>query len=122
MHLKPLQGSNIGLICKKELRLHSLEEESFGGCVLFCQNPYGKTYGANSILVKTSATGKCLRTRELHAIWDGMGCLTDAARKQYPPILSLGSFNLKISASMAENTFLSNCCKSFIQVLVLKPI
>jgi hypothetical protein len=42
-------------------------------------------YGANSILVKTSATGKCLRTRELHAIWDGMGCLTDAARKQYPP-------------------------------------
>jgi hypothetical protein len=81
MHLKPLQGSNIGLICKKELRLHSLEEEFFGGCVLFCQknvylvhlvgdahqplhvieplykayktkrNPYGKTYGANSIKV-----------------------------------------------------------------------
>jgi hypothetical protein len=74
MHLKPLQGSNIGLICKKELRLHSLEEEFFGGLHVIeplykayktKRNPYGKTYGANSILVKTSATGKCLRTREL---------------------------------------------------------
>jgi hypothetical protein len=67
--------------------------------ILTKRNPYGKTYGANSILVKTSATGKCLRTRELHAIWDGMGCLTDAARKQYPPdtgnIIVYPSFSAK---------------------------
>jgi hypothetical protein len=69
-----------------------------------------------------------------------MGCLTDAARKQYPPdtgniqeyfinaekffatILSLGSFNLKISASMAENTFLSNFCKSFWVIFLIPSI
>ncbi len=49
------------------------------------KNLYGETYGGNSILVDTSKAGKCLRTKKLHAIWDGMGCLTDAARKQYPP-------------------------------------
>jgi hypothetical protein len=42
------------------------------------KNLYGETYGGNSILVDTSKAGRCLRTKKLHAIWDGMGCLTDA--------------------------------------------
>jgi hypothetical protein len=73
------------------------------------RNPYGKTYGANSILVKTSATGKCLRTRELHAIWDGMGCLTDAARKQYPP----DTGNIQEYFINAEKFFAKNLVKDF---------
>ena len=36
-HIKPLQGSNIYLICKKEPRLHALEERYFEDCVLFYQ-------------------------------------------------------------------------------------
>ncbi len=49
------------------------------------KNLYGETYGANSIKVNTSSAGECLHTTKLHAIWDGMGCLTDEVRKKYPP-------------------------------------
>jgi hypothetical protein len=49
------------------------------------KNIYGNTLGANLIKVDTIKVGKCLKTTKLHTIWDGMGCLTDQARTQYPP-------------------------------------
>ncbi|AYQ56667.1 hypothetical protein MS2017_0948 [Bathymodiolus thermophilus thioautotrophic gill symbiont] len=77
-------------------------------------NPYGETYGANSVLVKTS--GKCLGTKKLHAIWDGMGCLTDAARKKYPPRTGTEQEYF----INAEKFFAKNLVKDFVANIVKK--
>ncbi|CAC9659821.1 S1/P1 nuclease [thiotrophic endosymbiont of Bathymodiolus puteoserpentis (Logatchev)] len=73
------------------------------------ENPYGETYGANSVLVDTSQASMCLRTKKLHAIWDGMGCLTDKARKQYPPKTG----TIQQYFINAEKFFVKNLVKDF---------